>query len=77
MEGSLGGSPCPNAQAYGWDTMGGFGGGGGACIAGGGGGGYTGGNVSLSNDMIHSGQGGSSYINEIGYKPSMHPGKFH
>ena len=75
LDGALGGRPCPESQdTFGWEIGGGFGGGGGACTAGGGGGGYTGGNVSQSNDMSHNGQGGSSYISEIGLKPTLHPG---
>ena len=76
LQGAVGGQPCREAlETYQWQVYGGFGGGGGGCTAGGGGGGYSGGNVSITDDPGHNGQGGSSYISPMAIKPVFEPGR--
>ncbi|XP_058606428.1 tyrosine-protein kinase receptor isoform X2 [Onychostoma macrolepis] len=67
VEGSQGGSSCPEALSeLGWATFGGFGGGGGACTAGGGGGGYRGGDAPLLDGITADGQDGISFVHPMG-----------
>ncbi|KAM9569145.1 tyrosine-protein kinase receptor-like isoform 2-T2 [Salvelinus alpinus] len=67
LEGSEGGSSCPQALSkLSWATFGGFGGGGGACTAGGGGGGYRGGDAALTDDITAGGQDGISFVHPMG-----------
>ena len=77
LEGGTGGRACTAAErAFNWELSGGFGGGGGGCRAGGGGGGYTGGNVSVTDNEEHNGQGGSSFISELGRDAHYVPGRY-
>ena len=77
LQGGTGGAACRSAnKKFNWEINGGFGGGGGGCRAGGGGGGYTGGNVSVTDSEEHNGQGGSSYISDLGRDSHFEPGAY-